>query len=300
MYFITLSGMCLDLDAPIAVICHDAGATNHILSLLKVDGRIGSVQAVMSGPAKFLWQQAFPEVPLCHSIEMALNGAKSVISGTGWGSNIEHDARRIATARGIYSVAILDHWVNYAERFIREGERVWPDALWVVDEHAMSLAEKTFKNMRIRLVPNLYLANQVQCVKSTPTSDPEILYVLEPMRTNWGRVEEGEFQALDFFATKLHLLNLPPDIVIRLRPHPSDPPGKYDAWIANHPALHILSDNSLNLSDAISRARWVAGCESYALVIALGADRQVFCTLPPWAPACRLPHDGLIHLNMIS
>lgn len=292
--------MRLELETPIAVICHDAGAANHILNWLKVDGRLDTVRAVMLGPAECLWKQAFPEVPLCHTIEMALDDAKSVISGTGWASNIEHGARRMAKARGIPSVAVLDHWVNYAERFIREGECVWPDEFWVVDQQAMSIAEKIFPGMRIRLVPNVYLANQVQRVMPVPVVEPELLYVLEPMRTDWGRGEDGEFQALDYFVSKLPRLNLPAEIVIRLRPHPSDPAGKYDAWIARQAALSILVDDSPQMSDALSRARWVAGCESFALVIALGAGRQVFCTLPPWAPACRLPHHGLIHLHTIG
>lgn len=292
--------MRLELKTPIAVICHDAGASNHIISWLRVDGRLESVRAVMCGPAEGLWRQAFPEAPLCNSIEMALEDAQSVISGTGWASNIEHEARRMAKARAIHSVAVIDHWVNYAERFIRGGECVWPDVFWVVDEQAMSIAELTFPGAAIRLVPNVYLANQIQSVLPAPIVQPELLYVLEPMRTDWGRGEGGEFQALDYFVSKLPCLNLPAEIVIRLRPHPSDPKGKYDAWIAMHPELNILVDHSLQMSEALSRARWVAGCESFALVIALGAGRQVYCTLPPWAPACRLPHHGLIHLNKIG
>ncbi len=254
----------------------------------------------MRGPAEGLWKQAFPEAPLCNSIEIALEDAQSVITGTGWVSNIEHEARRMAKASAIPSVAVIDHWVNYAERFIREGECVWPDEFWVVDEQAMSIAETTFPGAHIRLVPNLYLANQIQSVLPAPIVEPELLYVMEPIRTDWGRGEEGEFQALDYFVSKLPRLNLPAETVIRLRLHPSEPKGKYDAWIAMHPALNILVDNSHQMSEALSRARWVAGCESFALVIALGAGRQVFCSLPPWAPACRLPHHGLIHLNKID
>ncbi len=292
--------MRLELETPIAVVCHDAGAANHILSWLQVDGRLGAVRAVMSGPAARLWMQFFPDALLFDSITLAFSDAKSVVSGTGWASRLEHDARRMAKARGILSVAVLDHWVNYAERFVREGECVWPDEFWVVDKQGLSIAETTFPGIRIRLMPNVYLANQVQRVMPAPVDEPELLYILEPTRTDWGRGEDGEFQALDYFVSKLPLLNLPADIVIRLRPHPSDPPEKYDAWIARHHALHLLVDDSPQMSDALSRARWVAGCESYALVVALNAGRQVFCTLPPWAPACRLPQDGLIHLNTIG
>ena len=289
--------MRLELETPIAVVCHDAGAANHILSWLQVDGRLDAVRAVMDGPAERLWKHGFPEVQLCNSIESAFRDAKSLISGTGWASRLEHDARGMAKAHGILSVAVLDHWVNYSERFIRDGERVWPDEFWVVDEHAQSLAARSFTGMCIRLIPNEYLAKQLQRVKSVPVGESELLYVLEPMRTDWGRGSDGEFQALDYFVSKLPCLNLPNDIVIRLRPHPSDPPGKYDNWIAEQPELRICIDDSPQMSDALSRARWVAGCESFALVIALSAGRQVYCTLPPWAPTCRLPHEGLIHLN---
>ena len=52
-----------------------------------------------------------------------------------------------------------------------------------------------------------------------------------------------------------------------------------------------------SLSDALSRAKWVAGCQTYAMTLALKAGRIVFGTLPPWAPVCVLPHEGIIHLK---
>ena len=81
-----------------------------------------------------------------------------------------------------------------------------------------------------------------------------------------------------------------------LRPHPTDAPGKYDDWIARHGTCARL-DPSKSLVEAIARCAWVAGMESNAMVVALAAQRRVVCTLPPWAPPCRLPHRGLIHLK---
>jgi hypothetical protein len=291
--------MQIDLVTPIAVVCHDAGAANHVISWLRADGRADEVHALMRGPAERLWRQAFPHLQLCKDLAEVLQGARSLISGTGWASDLEHEARRQASAFGIESVAVVDHWVNFAERFVRAQERLWPDEFWVVDQYALAIAEKTFPGKRIRQMPNVYLANQLESIRPAPTQAPELLYVLEPVRCNWGRDRAGEFQALDYFVTKLPLLNLPPNTLIRLRPHPSEEAGKYQHWIASHPALSVAIDNSPQISEALSRARWVAGCESFALVIALQAGRDVYCVLPPWAPACRLPHDGLIHLNKI-
>jgi hypothetical protein len=99
---------------------------------------------------------------------------------------------------------------------------------------------------------------------------------------------------------RLPLLALPEGVVLRLRPHPSDPPGKYLDWIAARRAdLPVELDASPTLAAAISGARWVAGCESYALVVALAAGREVFGTLPPWAPPCRLPQAGIRQLRSL-
>lgn len=292
--------MQIDLNAPIAVVCHDAGAANQIIAWLRTDDLATEIHAVMRGPAEGLWRQAFPHLPLCQDMPLTLREASTLISGTGWASDLEHEARRLALTCGVKSIAVIDHWANYAERFIRGRECIWPDEFWVVDEYALAIAESAFPGKPIRRMPNRYLENQVECVGPVPPEAAELLYVLEPTRSDWGRDKAGEFQALDYFVEKLPLLKLPPSTLIRLRPHPSDSSGKYRDWIAMHPGLRVVVDDSPQMSDALSRARWVAGCESFALVIALKAGREVYCTLPPWAPACRLPHDGLIYLNKIG
>ena len=129
---------------------------------------------------------------------------------------------------------------------------------------------------------------------------PEILYILEPARSMWGREDLGEFQALEFFKSKSSRIELPPEVIIKLRPHPSDEIGKYESWINKQTDLKfIIEEKNLSLQESISRSSFVVGCESFALVIALLAGKQVYCSLPPWAPNCRLPHDGLVHLKNI-
>ena len=59
-----------------------------------------------------------------------------VITGTGWSSDLEHQARKLAFSRNIPSVAVLDHWVNYRERFKRNGTSQLPGELWVSDAEA--------------------------------------------------------------------------------------------------------------------------------------------------------------------
>ena len=58
------------------------------------------------------------------------------------------------------------------------------------------------------------------------SSAPALLYVLDPRCNDWGRVSQGEFQALDYFVSCLPTLVLPTDTLIRLSPHPLRPSRK--------------------------------------------------------------------------
>ena len=120
----------LKLATPTAVVCHDAGAASLILGWLKADNNL-LTRVFFQGPAEVLWRSCFPCRPLCSSLEEALDGAHFLLSGTGWASALEHRARLMANARGIHSVAVLDHWINYAERFERDGYVQWPDEVSV-------------------------------------------------------------------------------------------------------------------------------------------------------------------------
>jgi hypothetical protein len=292
--------MLRELPSPLAVVCHDAGAANHVLAWLEaepVDGR-----SFVEGPAEQLWRQHRPPGRVAASLDDAMDGAGALLSGTGWASPLEHEARRAARARGIPSVAVLDHWVNYPMRFERDGVTVLPDEIWVCDVHAAAEARRCFPGLRVREQPNRYLEAQLRAIAPVCRAGPDLLVVLEPARSDWGRPGHGagEFQALDHLAARLGTLGLPAGAALRLRPHPSDAAGKYDAWIARHAPQGARLDDAPTLAEAISRCASVAGCESYALVVALAAGRRVICTLPPWAPPCRLPHPDIVHLKQLA
>lgn len=293
------NSLIVDLPSPVAVVCHDAGAANHIVAWLMADGDVSRLRPYMAGPAAKIWQQNFPDVALLPSLEDALQGALSLLSGTGWATDIEHEARVIAKKKGLFSVGMVEHWVNYPERFIRGDVKLLPDEVWVVDEYAAAIAEQTLTGSRIRQKEDIYSQSMVSGLPKTQEIEANmVLYVLEPIHSTWGRQDSGEFQALDYFLENLSHLNLPEDVKILLRPHPSEPKGKYAAYAQKvaHPAIQIDEGDLFN---ALAASKWVAGCESFALTLALRAGREVICTLPPWAPDCRLPHKNIKHLKAI-
>jgi hypothetical protein len=124
----------MEIDLPIrtAAVCHDAGAANVVIATLLETGR-SDWRAYMQGPAAKIWKAAFPKLALCDSLEQVMEGSELLITGTGWASDIEHEARRNARSLGVKSIAVIDHWVNYAERFVRNNEQILPDEFWVTD-----------------------------------------------------------------------------------------------------------------------------------------------------------------------
>ena len=283
-----------DWPLPAAVVAHDAGATNLIIAWLKAWR--WPVRACVDGPARKLWEQAFPEQPIFKTIADAVEGASSMVTGTGWASSLEHEARCQARSHGLRVAAVLDHWVNYPPRFERDGAVVWPDELWVADEWAAQIARQVLPPMPIRVFDNLYLQAQVAQVSPAP-EDGTMLYVLEPVRSDWGRAEQGEFQALDYTLQHLHAFSGIPIRRIVLRPHPSDPAGKYCRYLDADPRIEM--DRSADMSQAISQSDIVVGVESFALTLALAAGRPVFSSLPPWAPALRLPQEGIQQIRRL-
>ncbi|MEB3353690.1 MAG: hypothetical protein VKM34_05585 [Cyanobacteriota bacterium] len=255
------------------------------------------------------------------TLEEALAGAQVLISGTGWASDLEHRARRLARQRRIPIVAVLDHWVNYRERFQREGKEQLPDGLWVSDTEAAALANAAFPNVPVLQLPNHWLEgiwSTVQVLRSMTNSQPRrparrLLYLLEPIRVPWshgsaGASEAGEVQSLRYWLQQLPcLINqgwVAPQHeleALALRPHPSEPVGKYDALIAEAAASWpIQLDRASGLSEALAWADAAFGCETQALVAAMFCNLPAFSTLPPWAPPCRLPHENIRHLSLLT
>ncbi len=286
------------LPARRAIVCHDAGAAN-LIAAWEGSQQQSVARCFVGGPATKIWAERLPHVRLCASLAEAMEGVDLVITGTGWASELEHDARKLAKVRGLPMVAVVDHWVNYAMRFDRRGEIVLPDEIWIADAYAHQEALRRFHSLPLRQLPNTYLQQIVDGVhRLAAPGEGDVLYALEPLRNDWGRGEPGEFQALDYFVTQFHRLGVDRGVRIRLRPHPSDPPGKYDAWMARQSGLRLELDTSPSLEASVAAARHVVGCESYVLVVAMATERVVHGSLPPWAPLCRLPHTGLRHLRL--
>lgn len=319
--FITPASLSQLPEASVAVCAHDAGAASHMAAwLAPLEPQL---RLFLAGPAEPLFRARLGAATSSYpTLEELLGGAQVLISGTSWASDLEHRARRLARQRGIPSVAVLDHWLNYRERFQREGDEQLPDALWVADAEAAALATAAFPNVPVLQLPNHWLeglCRTVQTLRSSAAGNPQprrparrLLYLLEPIRVPWsqgpgGASESGEIQGLRYLLKQLpHLIEqgwVAPQHeleALALRPHPSEPVGKYDALIAEAAtSWPIQLDRAPALAEALAWADAAFGCETQALVAAMACNLPAFTTVPPWAPSCRLPQASLQQLSRL-
>jgi hypothetical protein len=292
-----------DLPAPMAVCCHDAGGANLIAAWLAAEP-VAELRLCAQGPAGEIFARLLPQ-QATQALEVALDGAKCLLSGSGWAADLEHDARVAARRHGVTSLAVLDHWVNYRARFVRNDVEILPDAFVVTDAAAAMLARETFGAARPILTwQNRYLqdeAARVRALSPQPPATPpaRLLVVLEPVREDWahGAPQAPELRALDYLMQNLAALTpRPQELEVRLRPHPSEPELKYQAWAQRQSHAHVRLSTPAPLASDLAWADAVAGLQSYALVVALAARRRAISYLPPGAPPCALRYPGVERL----
>jgi hypothetical protein len=289
--------MFSELKYPLVFVSHDAGAANHIIAWIAKYNFFGEFRIYFKGPARKNLKNQFPNIKIFDTLESSLEKAKTLICGTGWQTDIEYNALKIANELNIESIAIIDHWVNYKTRFTRNNIEILPNQIWVMDSEAYSIAKKTFKNVKISKKKNTYLSEILKKILPiNKVKKNKLLYILEPARSNWGKNIPGEFQAFNYMLDNWDKLNIPNETEIILRPHPSDSIEKYDSLLQINRKIKI--DNN-TLEQSISDSKWICGCESFALIIGIKSNRKVFCSLPPWATECRLPHDEIIHIKKL-
>ena len=297
--------------AKLAIVAHDAGGAEILSSHVRREGSAfqNGCVFVLAGPALAIFERKLGAIAGV-SLAEALPQVSTLLCGTGWQSDWELDAIEAAHRYGKKSIAFLDHWVNYRERFLRNGQLHLPDEIWVGDAIALDLVRSVLPEVPARQVGNPYFLD-VQSELARHRSPPRepgaglsILYICEPVREHalrqhgnerhWGYTEED---ALRYFLDHRHILGSAISQIV-LRPHPSEAPGKYRP-IAQQSGAPIQFSDGRELLAEIAASDCVVGCNSMAMVIALLAGKRVVCCIPPGGRACLLPQPGIIQLQAL-
>ena len=247
----------------IGVVAHDAGGAEQISWLLRnIPQR---VLAYIDGPAQRIFGNSgilFDQVDqLSEIMECDL-----VITGSGWMSQFEVIAIKEAKLRSVPCLTVLDHWVNYLERFGKD-EKSQPQILAVTNSVALQMAQEKFPDKVVWLLPDFQMKSYqeaIKRVKKTPTSALILLEPTSPTNSLFAINNEVIESLVEsaFSVKQARGLN---SVVIR--PHPSQ---------VDHPSLaHRLKDFSgeleiskgASLLEDLEDSEVVLGLSSYALYI---------------------------------
>jgi hypothetical protein len=291
----------VDPSQPFAVVSHDSGGA-EILSSFLLRHRTPEL-LVLEGPAVAIFERKLGDIPTL-PLEEAVQRSAWVLSGTSWQSDLEWRALVRARELGKPSVAFLDHWINYKERFLRSGRLCMPDEIWVGDEHAARLARREFAEQLVRLVENPYFEDvqssfaSLQGASAQRRGPPVLLYVTEPMREH-GLLHYGderyfgytEEEAVQYFLQNVKFISSEVARIV-IRAHPSEPEQKY-AWARERVSAQVDISERKSLIEDIAAADIVVGCESMAMVVALLGGKRVISAIPPGGHPCALPHPEI-------
>lgn len=292
----------------ICIVSHDAGGAEILASYVAQQGL--KCLLVLAGPAVKVFERRLGPVKLS-MLEEAVADCDWLLCGTGWQSDLEWQAIKLGRRSGKRTVAFLERWGNYRERFIRNGEEHLPDEIWVGDAMAEAHARACFPATSIKLQPNPYvedLKRELGAIRKSRVTSPDegrsVLFVCENIGEHALR-EYGderhlgytEHDAIRYFLSNLRALGGPIRRVV-IRPHPSDPPGKYN-WVSEAFGNLIVPSAGKSLLEEIVECDIVAGCESMAMVVGLLAGCRVISCVPPGGKACELPQPEIEHLHRI-
>jgi hypothetical protein len=291
----------------IGVVAHDAGGAEIISSYIRRQ-RLNCVFC-LEGAAVDVVARKLGAVPLL-PLEALVERCEWLLCGTSSRSDLEWRAIGLARRAGKRCTVVLDHWVNYRQRFTRHGQWRWPDEVWVGDEIAARIARATLPELAQTLVPNAYFLDIQEEIKTIDVplralgGGLNILYVCEPLRDDgialygderyWGYTEE---EALSYFLSNVRCLG---DNLARIvvRPHPKEPRDKYD-WATQQFDLPLVCGETKTLLEQIAACDIVAGCATMAMVVGLLAGKRVVSCVPPNGKAVPLPQADIEDMSLL-
>jgi hypothetical protein len=282
----------------IAVYAHDAGGSEIVLEFVKnsISDASFFIYCLKDSPCEMASKQKNLEI---HFIEddkdlifeiLEELDPDAIFYSTGWQNHIEYIFLQYAKTHDIPSVAFLDNWTNYRERFS------YPDTTWkdnlpsfiaVHGDESEQIA-KSLNLPNIIGVKNYSLLNELKKFEMVDAKEEDIiLFLSEPTakvaktsfddENYWGFSEEDVFKEI-LLRKELFKCS---KVVVRL--HPAD---VKDTYLKIKPDAEV-SDKTLQ--EDIARAKVIIGIDTVALYIAYLLGKKTVAFMPSQKRAFHVP-----------
>ncbi len=218
-----------------------------------------------------------------------------IFTGTSYTSKIELKFIEQATKHDILSVAFIDHWTNFRNRFLWDEKFVLPNEIWVIDEKAKNLAiQDSLPAEKLQIVGNPYydflkiwkpdIPKEVLLRSiDLPENASYILYVPEPL-SQVGGIEKFGFDEYEVLHQIIAELSEKFSVTLQgfllVKPHPNHQLGKFEEIIAKAPQNILLLDSKTPINLLMFYADCVVGLFSNALIEGKLIGAKVIRLLP--------------------
>lgn len=263
----------------IQVCSYDAGGGNVLAHLVQAMDL--KAKYVIKGPSLAIYSALFPGFPLQNS-EYLHPDTDLLISSTGWQSTHEFEIMEDALLKGIPVLAVLDHWVNYKERFVRNGKVISPTYFLAFNDESERKIRQEFEEPSVIRAPNFYLQRTLQEIRDIETqykTKPfDFVFIGEPLSRSPEKELWTEYDAIKYFFRVLRNFGLT-NAKILVKPHPSEEALKYSEFVpSGFKNVRVEADKDLPWILAMTET--VVGCHSMALHIAELNGNKVYTAFP--------------------
>ena len=276
----------------------DAGSANYLIPVLKQLPLQFKVFA--QGPAASIFENAgidFQFVApcswenLCEVGESLLKHEifRFVVAGTSWGATVDKAIIQAAQKYHIPSVAIIEHWNLYRERFSRlengnliESDLFLPNQIWVNDEIAKNQAiEAGLSVDRLIAVGQPFLEFQYHqlCKKKKRIQNQQIVFVSERIREDFVKGSSidrkyDEYSVLESLCKVFDFSKY--ELIIKL--HPQEDKNKYQNLVSHNSQIKTIKQ--CDIFELILTSKKFLGMASMLLIEAALVRNDVFSFMP--------------------
>ncbi|PIR83416.1 hypothetical protein COU19_00445 [Candidatus Kaiserbacteria bacterium CG10_big_fil_rev_8_21_14_0_10_56_12] len=257
----------------VLVAAQDPGGANAVAPVAEALVRRGhTVVATVEGAARDVFLRR--NLPLGNC-----NDPSVVLLATSGGESVEK--RVTEQLRGtVPTIAVLDFWSNYWQRFSSPGTKDFaylPDVVCVMDTVARDeMIADGFAPEHLRVTGNPHFDHFADGITHEKEDAHRVLFISQPIREDalvpgFPPAASDEYEALE---TTIAALPSTHRLCIRL--HPREPADKYERYLGDRVQIALEP----TLEEALSVSGLVVGVASQVLLQAAAADKKVLCYEP--------------------
>lgn len=217
---------------------HSPGPANMLKPVMPLARRSGHrVTAVASGAAAEIWREAGEDVGDVNERTFGALAPDILVTGTGF-DTFDRDLWRVAAARGVGSLAVIDAWTNLDKRFVNDdGSEIQPDAICAIDRPMSDqIADEGWCRARIHITGQPHFQSFVERLAGKrkaqrPSSVPFLVFFSEPVDKDFVADTDRGFDQFSVAGSLLPALGGLGPLSLVVQPHPRENHDDWQAWL---------------------------------------------------------------------